>query len=521
MVKAAMTTTTREPLHFSGFNPHVSTNNATDRTTANAFKTRDPSSTMNNMQLVLSTMHNDAELEEIKRQYNAQNRLLAQKNEELHMKVTNLERQLFESQRQILTLKNDKIQLMDKLKLNSKRFNDLIVDGFENLLTEYRSCMADVGVDIERQEIPLKLLKRVSQKEDIEARTFNPDAYEFEYYWKNVNDDLQRRKSILVMPKNGRENEGDCNDASIQDNDDQLATLVENPQAEEEAEKPLEPAYEDTFSSLIPVKRQSIVRRKLEHSPMLEIPFLGLEPHMQESAIVSQNELNSASDDMLNPMEDISIQESPVRRNLGTKLAAQEEILYDTTPSVQDRETSKTTVPISATTTATATAKVTKKSRPRIAKKRVPRELKNLDTEKTKRWLGMDPLDDVEESTSDRRKSRRRSLVVNYQIPSFKETDLSSKNRRASGRFHNTIFIDDNKENSNDSMIGKGKGKGEASSNVLRNVTNTNQASGLKGTQKRQSGKSIFDLENMDTFGEYDRGISSRRRQSSAYDMLL
>lgn len=64
---------------------------------------------------VVNTTYEDSEIEEMKRMYHLQNSMLARKNEELMGKVGRLERELFDAQRQILKLRNEKISMQDKL----------------------------------------------------------------------------------------------------------------------------------------------------------------------------------------------------------------------------------------------------------------------------------------------------------------------------------------------------------------------------------------------------------------------
>lgn len=465
-------------------------------------------------QILSSPLHNDAQVEEIKRNYSTQNRLLARKNEELQLRVTNLEKQLFHTQKQVLGLKNEKIQLNDRLNLNSKRFNNIIVDSLDRLMSEYRSFMTDVGVDIEKKDVPSYLGQKVLEE------TRNP-LLDFEHYWKNINDDLQRRKSSIFTPRNRSSEidivtsdtliEGDNEtDNAIESETNQLDTLVEK-----EEDVPSEPDYQDENSTLIPMKRQSIMMEKIDNVQMSNIPFLGLDKttdvaEHEEENTGDNKEFNiemfdNENDELFNCMGDEHT--SPVNNDHDEPVEKNEQ-----------RFTGKSSLDELDNESLSVINK--KKSR----KTRVPRELKNLDTEKTKKWLGMDPLDDVEESTSERRKSRRRSLVVNYQLPSLKR-----KMRRKAENPPYTVYVEEDKENR------IRKPKNNTNRGVLRNITNissmnnfngkNNFLNDVKGGHKEDKDRSIFDLENMDVFEDYRKSQKLFGERSSSrenmYDLLL
>ena len=118
----------------------------------------------------------------------------------------------------------------------------------------------------------------------------------------------------------------------------------------------------------------------------------------------------------------------------------------------------------------------------------------------------MDPLDDVNESTSERRRSRRRSLIVNYDLPII--------NRRESGKFRNKIYVDEDKEN----RVSKPNKKSK--NTILRNITNRPNRID-DDEENNNKGKTIFDLENMDMFGKYGNGSKKKDSITSSFDMLL
>lgn len=454
-------------------------------------------------QLVISSFSNNIDYtqqrereEELKRSYLIQNKILAKKNEDLQIKVRNLENQLFQSQKDVLSLKSEKIQLTEKLKLNSRRFNDIIINSFDNLMNEYHSFMADIGIDIEKKEIPKNLLTKIN--ENVINQNTNID---FAHYWQNINEDLQRRKSCIFQNK--KLNLIDVETKETED-DDQLDTLVENVEQENEEEeikeKVLEPEYEDYVSANIPIKRQSAIMKRLDNCQLTtNVPYLGIpnDDNIEDNEANNKsnndndndnnkiNEINNNNDELFNYVEE-ELPHSPIK-------SIQKIILDDKNDKSEDKKEHEE-----------------REERKTVRRKsKVPRELKNLDTEKTKKWLGMDPLDDVEESTSERRKSRRRSLIVNYQLPSLKQ-----KMRRSSGLFKGKIYIDDDKEN----RISKPKNK--ANKNVLRNITNIQN----NNNNNHNREKSIFDLENDDIFTRYDskqggNGINTNRDE--VYDLLL
>ena len=438
----------------------------------------------NEMQLVVSSSHNDAEIDEIKRTYNIQNKILAQKNEELKLKVNGLEKQLFQSQKQVLQLKNDKIKLMDLLKINSKRFNDIVVDKFEGMIEEFRSFVGEIGVDVEKKDIPMKLITRVSSKEEEKLRKFDPEKYEFDHYWENVNDDLKRRKSIYFKAP----------ESSDVSNEGGLETLIEQDDEVKEIEMELEPEYVDKSSELIPIKRVSQIMEKTDHLSM--IPYLGLEDKLEEN-----NNNNNSNDN--NKKENPVIEESHDIPEIHEVHDVSEVSEVPEVPEVH--EIPDYPIPMEQTQSSTPSP-ITSPVKKNRRKSSIPRELKNLDTEKTKRWLGMDPLDDVNESTSERRRSRRRSLIVNYDLPII--------NRRESGKFRNKIYVDEDKEN----RVSKPNKKSE--NTILRNITNRPNRID-DDEENNNKGKTIFDLENMDMFGKYGNGSRKKDSITSSFDMLL
>lgn len=461
-------------------------------------------------QIVFASAHT-RQMEEMKRSFSIQNNLLARRNEELQMRVTDLEKQLFLAQKQVLALRNEKVQLNEKMKLNSKRFNDIIVDSLDKLMSEYRNFMADVGVEVNKKNVPLHLSQKVSDEQPFHKAT------DFVDYWKNINDGYGRRKSLLFNFKSN---------SSAKDNtdlvptrhpyegpmeDDQLDTLVEKEEEEEgeekkEEESPLEPEYEDERSVNIPIKRQSIVMEKMENLQLGNIPFLGVSETCNEQRkgpLLVTEVANNDNDDLFNRLSDSpSSPASPVKKSCPSELNIDQDegtkaLFIDNNkhPEYKEMQVSKE-------------RKIVRKR-----KNKIPRELRNLDTEKTKKWLGMDPLDDVEESTSERRKSRRRSLVVNYQLPSLKH-----KMRRSSGHFSDAVYIDQDKENR------VRKPKSSLSRNILKNITNTSLSAKRDSFGKNDRESSIFDLENADIFGDYNKHVSignKDRDLNGAYDMLL
>jgi hypothetical protein len=453
----------------------------------------------NSMQIALSPLYNDNEVEEIKRNYSIQNTILAKHNEELQMKITNLEKQLFHTQKQLLNLKNEKIQFIDKLKLNSKRFNDLIIDGFDRMMNEYRNFMLDVEIDVEKKDLPIRLIDKVSDARQIK----DPNEFEFDHYWKNVNKDLQRRKSFIF--KSNAEIE------KIQtDDDEQLDTLVEK--AELEEEKLLEPEYQDEKSLHIPQKRQSTkIMNNIDRHIMDVVPFLGVEFKRDETLVDNNKNNNSNTDDSNNNNNNNNKTDNNTNNdisdnnNISAIINNNDHDLFNAEMDMELESPAKSKIALESDKDNKQDSNLKtklfeddlEKKKHSVTKRRrskIPRELKNLDTEKTKKWLGMDPLDDVEESTGERRKSRRRSLVVNYQLPILKQ----QYNRRASGRFTPSVYIDVDKENRVSKPVKKG---------VLKDITNIT-SNRSRNNENRKIKGSIFDLENQDIFGDYETGIN-------------
>ena len=280
--------------------------------------------------------------------------------------------------------------------------------------------------------------------------------------------------------------------------EDQLDTLVEK-----EEEVPLEPEYEEENSVNIPLKKQPMTMEKIDNYQLMHIPSLGAsekgEQEGSENSVAIEEFHDNGNDELFNqPIR--SPPASPTKEDQFARLS----LNTDSEPSNLSFNAEKEQV--------SGVQKPTVQTVVKRKRGKIPRELRNLDTEKTKKWLGMDPLDDVEESTSERRKGRRRSLVVNYQLPSLKH-----KMRRTSGRFSNVVYTDEDKE----SRVKKPKSS--KNRNALRNITNTSQAASRNSLQKSDRERSIFDLENADIFGEYKKdGFRNRdRNRDEVYDMLL
>lgn len=393
---------------------------------------------------VANTTYEDSEIEEMKRMYHLQNSMLARKNEELMGKVGRLERELFDAQRQILKLRNEKISMQDKLELNSRRFHDLIVDQYAMLMREYRGFMCDVGVNLGRGTAAGLIFDKVN-----EEGVKNEESFEFNHYWSKVNEDLARRKSIISKR---------CIESTQVADSDVLDTLVEAPeennnevQVQEEQVGSLgekEDVYEDHDSTLIPVKRDGKRMDRLEKE-IDDVPLLQIENAMQESTPEEEHIPQVGGDDLELPCVGRNAMNIDDIADMEIKEGKKPRKKYITKRERQQRRTS------------------------------IPRELKNLDTEKTKRWIGMDLDEEVQgDSIGERRKSRRRSLVVDYHLTSRR------KGARAS--------VDVDQEN----RITKGK---RVNRKPLRDVTNLgNGNSSYKG-----NGSSIFDLEEMDLFAEY------------------
>lgn len=439
------------------------------------------------MQLIVAPQQINYDFEELKRTYGTQNNVLAKQNEELRMKISNLEKQLFSTQKELLQLRNERAYLREKLQSNSKRFNNVIVNSFEAMMGEYREFMSDLKVDVEGKDVSELLRRKVNVNEE----AVKAEVQNFDQYWKQVNSNLQRRKSLIRQPVCEPEKTTDDLDTLVENEDEEMEVETGVARAVVETDKtahvPVEriaPPYEDVDSSFVPTKHNTIEMVKVDENPLEDVPLLSLEAEKLDDQNVDNHEVkdDNNNDELFNydvASTAVSPEASPVK--------SQPEVLND----VSDHSPVKD-------------VKLTKKVvRPR--KSKVPRELKNLDPEKTRRWTGVDPFDDDFDSTSDRRKSRRRSLVVNYQLPVMKV-----RNKR--GREKMTIFIDDSdsdKENRVSKCANVKKGS------VLKNITNIQKRDG------ETKGKSIFDLENTDMFSSYDKSKNRRSELENRYDMLL
>ncbi|TID14830.1 hypothetical protein CANINC_004501 [Pichia inconspicua] len=447
------------------------------------------------MQLVIAPQQTNYDFEELKRTYGIQNNILAKQNEELRIKLSDLERQLFTTQKELLQLRNERVYLREKLQSDSRRFNNVIVNSFETMMNEYREFMSDVKVDIEEKKVSPELKRKVVvDKEIVKAEVQN-----FDQYWKQINNNLQRRKSLIRQPISEMEKGSDDLDTLVENEDEMIDSdkelvkktveFEEKPQVEQIA-----PPYEDVDSSFVPTKHKTVEMEKVEKNPLEDVPLLTMEGEklvedekFNENAEVGR----TASDDVVEKFSG----------DTGVDNDNNNDELFDY--NYQSPVSSVHASPVKDKVNVN-TIDETKQIKQRTRKPKVSRELKNLDPEKTRRWTGVDPFEDDFESTSDRRKSRRRSLVVNYQLPIIKP-----KNKR--GREKMTIFIDDSdsdKENRVSKRVNNKKGT------VLKNISNI---------QKRNetNGKSIFDLENTDMFSSYDKSRSRRAELENQYDMLL
>lgn len=452
------------------------------------------------MQMIMAPQHSNYEFEELKRTYGEQNSVLARKNEELQMRVSGLEKQLFSTQKELLQLRNEKAVLNEKLQKNARRFNNVIVNGFETMMNEYREFLSDVNVDVEKRKVAPVMTERVETDEST-TKTKTGDKFVFENYWSKVNDDLQRRKSIITTQAV----------EVYRNDDDQLDTLVEKDDEMEETYPRIEnklritpvvseeiaPEYEDADSTFVPTKGSAVAMAKVNVDTLGEVPFLGLQPVSEAEATndVNQNdELFDYNDEQELPVESGHVED---------KSEIESDTVMEIENSVEVEESEQiVTVPSSP-------SPVKKVIPIRQRKAKVPRELKNLDAEKTRRWTGVD-FDDENGNgmNNDRRKSRRRSLVVNYQIPAIKP-----KNKRGKERI--TIFLDDENDKENNRVNKRQSSK--RNTGALRNITN------LQKQAKSSKEKSIFDLENVDMFGSYNNSKQklSREALDSQYDMLL
>lgn len=462
-----------------------------------------PSSASSNTLITSSYDYSTFLIEQMKRDYSSQNNSLAKRNEDLQLKVTSLEKQLFQTQQELLALKNDKLQLTEKLKLNSKRHHDLIIDSFDRMMNEYKSYVSDFGISFENKATPENLKEKINS--DNGELAIKVKGIDLDHYWENINNDLQRRKSMIGKSF-----------STYNSNPTEIGCIPEDGNETEEIglEENHVEVYEDLPSSVIPIKKASQkTHSNTDDINMFKIPALQYDntdsnnnkEYIEIDDMTSQ--FDTRHDDLFNTADDIL--ESPSKLNTPIELGDEplENSIFskDKTLANSDHEETNTK---------------SLKSKTKRRKSTIPRELKNLDTEKTKKWLGMDPLDDVEESTSERRKSRRRSLVVNYQLPVVTH-DIS---RKPGNNRKTKVYIDNDKENR------VRKPKSAKNKRVLQNITNTNYNNRNRSIEIvdineeiNENDKSIFDLEKSDLFSEYDKGKRSSlaRSREDKYDFLL
>lgn len=345
--------------------------------------------------------------EQLQRKYSEQNKVLAQTTVRLQCQNTELETELASAQREIRMLKRQNEELVA-----------LVRDKVGDLLDALGPVTGEERVLQVRSHLPSSAPQPV--KEPIESITPSVEigtesrAPVGTNYLKQINNDLRKRKSALFV-------------SSIPEEDEEtlLPTTQDLSFVEEAKEPESEPEYKDTESKMIPIKRKrdSELFGTGNRTSMVEpiqdnIPDLSTDVHFQSKRSGPDEGAKQALLSL--PALEKDVPEAPVLDELDEFSIAREQ--NSVNPFV-----SSTSEESDATNSDPAPAPK-KRKQPRI-----PRELKNLDTEKTKRWTGVDPLEgrSRRSSIAPRWEPRSRTVDVHIDAEQNDENAQQSVERKA------------------------------------------------------------------------------------------
>lgn len=389
--------------------------------------------------------------QQLQKKYSDQNRTLAQTTVKLQCQNTELETELATAQREIRTLKIQNEQLINLIRGKIVNFQDKCNNEFQEILS---SLGSEVSVNFKRTKTSIPFTINENINEDQSSETVKVD------YLKQMNQDFRKRKSALFV-------------SSIPEEDETLLPSVQNLSFVEEIKEPeSEPEYIDTESKMIPIKRKrdsqlfntSGSLKPISYLPPIQdnIPNLGTGVEFQSKKLDPNEAARISSIGLFNNSEkrvETSILEGS---DDDFSISKEQESINPFIDSLNDDGD----VGEVSTSPTSPMKKKTKRSR-------IPRELKNLDTEKTKRWSGVDPLDG---------RSRRSSMVPRYDIP------VKAKTRKIN------VFNDNKVEDDEEVQIIEKPRTilGVKDSNVLPKK----QADTVKNKDPKDM--SIFDLEKQD-----------------------
>lgn len=381
--------------------------------------------------------------EQLQKKYSDQNRTLAQTTVKLQCQNTELETELASAQREIRSLKIHNSELVNLIRGKVIDFQEESNMKLNELL---ESLGGDDIISFKRAKTPVSLPVSLPVSETVSE--IKPTQNVKLDYLKQLNQDFKKRKSALFV-------------SSIPEEDETLPTSAQDLSFVEEIKEPeSEPDYKDTESNIIPIKRKRDSQLFNTSGPIKSIPLLtAIEKNIPN--LGSEVQFQSKKH---NPNEAARISSI----GLPTAIEEEEDIpILDGLDdfSVNKEQDSSNPFTDSMDEEANLPASPMKKKQ---KKTRIPRELKNLDAEKTKRWTGVDPLEG---------RSRRSSIVPRYDIP------VQTKTRRVN------VF--------NDSTVEEASQIVDKPRTVL-GVKDHNVVSGNKSKSKNHKDMSIFDLENED-----------------------
>ncbi|GMM30190.1 hypothetical protein DAMA08_029350 [Martiniozyma asiatica (nom. inval.)] len=446
------------------------------------------------------------------KRYQEQNKILAQTAAKLQTQVKELQNELNTAKKEIRMLKAQKSKLALAVNDGIKNFKELVECGARDLEQLYQNM-----TDLPDKEMHLFVSESHQPVADSITSNISTD------YLKEVNQDLKRRKSDIFsgsanMPLylQSQLDSRISKEPSLPPND--LEEVVEQEEPEPE------PVYQDTEHKLIPMKKTresalfapiSRVNSDLGSGKIDLVPNLAIDkeatpkkitPNEAAAVTTAFSTVDERDDNCINKtgdtqeadsnyiqiptfkLNDQSIDESDVSHSrkdfdipdidnspdcaTPSSSPQKNQILANS----RDEFTNNSFIDkISATHS--AEAETESDASLQNKKKSIPRELKNLDTEKTRRWLG------VTEG------KRRASIGVKYG-----EFDLNGIGSVIIEKKKKKVSVYSDKENEPSKLK---SADAKVKKQPLKNITNLRKNKS-KTAQKQLS---IFDLDSQDSLG--------------------
>lgn len=416
-------------------------------------------------------MHTEYLIDQLQKKYSEQNKELAQTTIKLQLQNSELEQELAQANRELVLVKRKNHELISIIKGKLVTLNN----EFD---TKMNDLLETLGSD------PKTIISRRVTLNAVEEKTHAVHQANNADYLKHINNEL-RRKSIgrFSLPELPAISEPA---AAVENNvnEPDLSLVEENEEPEPE------PAYEDVESKVIPSKRrrESGLFSMQNSNSQLSQPARPTHPNVIDH-IPNLSMNASASAKNTNP-NDINAQEESQELIVADSDANEANVTIQDSDPFNDSENAK--IPTTAPTDVNQSMNESDVSfassscdSPVKKKQRIPKMLRELDAEKTKKWTRVD----INESRS----SRRSSLIPRFDMSIDNNNNKSSARSTRISVYKDSATPQPIPEEREEDVAEVRKPLGQKSNNTL----NKKKVKTTKKKNVSSSGDmSIFDLSN-------------------------